>query len=377
MSDPLEFCNNCGACCYRVRGYTALFKRLGILDENGMCKNYDPWTKRCKVYANRPLVCQTDYVKPPAMNMIDWRAHLNADCDFAHQYVFGCPREPVTEECQHRHPLLEIQVETIAACNARCHFCPYKDPVNDHRRGKLMDTALFYKIVDEVATIPHISQFVFNGLGEPLLDRRIYDFIAYVHDKCPDMRTLLHTNGVGLTEPQRLKDAGLTNLVISLNAIDAKQHEWIMGLKGKFLDICDNIKRARTIPGWTVAVRAVYSQDRFTEQDVLDFKKRWGFEFGSETITTYETNWNGYNRTMRYTFEPNDGCNRALSQIYIAYDGSMHMCCMDPFGKIVFGNVNTQTIREIYNSEKYVAFRTAHAENRALDVPECIGCTRT
>jgi radical SAM protein with 4Fe4S-binding SPASM domain len=186
----------------------------------------------------------------------------------------------------------------------------------------------------------------------------------------------MHTNGVHLTDPQRLKDAGLTNLVISLNSVNAQQHERIMGIKGQFDNVCANIERARAIPGWSVVPRAVYSQDRFTERDMEEFHRRWGWKWGSEAITVYETNWIGLNRTQRLPKDENIGCLRALSQIYVAFNGDLHMCCMDALGKIVFGNVRDNTIREVYNSEKYVEFRRAHAEDRALDVPECRGCTR-
>jgi len=49
---------------------------------------------------------------------------------------------------------------------------------------------------------------------------------------------------------------------------------------------------------------------------------------------------------------------------------------MDAFGKIVFGNLAKQSLREVYGSEKYVAFRQAHFEDKALSVPQCTGCTR-
>lgn len=378
MPDP---CNLCGACCYCVRGVTEIWRKNGWLNEDGSCKFYDPWFKACTIYEHRPDICRMERTCPPNLTLEQWYDKHEIWCDDAHREVFGCEREKRDENgeretCYHYHDVLEIQVETTAACNARCHFCPYKDPVNDTRRGKLMDADLFYKIVDEVAEIPQIRQFAFNGLGESLSDKRIYDFVAYVHAKCPKMHLLLHTNGVYLTEPRRLRDAGLTKLVVSLNAVNAKQHEKIMGLKDQFDRVCANIEKARALSGWTVTPRAVYSQDRFTEEDVAEFQRRWGADWGTESITSYETNWINQNRTQMLPVDESQGCRRALTQIYIAYDGSLHMCCMDAFGRIKFGNVRDNTIREIYNSEKYLNFRLAHAEDRATDVPECMGCSR-
>ncbi len=370
-------CNNCGACCYDVKGWDKIWKELDWLLPDGSCKFYDPWVKQCKIFERRPPFCREDCTYKEfgirqGLTRDEWSDKVAVHCDDAHLAVFGSPREQ-DRPCDHMHlGILEIQIETTAACNARCHFCPYPTAVNDHRRGKVMDESLFHKIADEVATIPQIKQFVFNGLGEPLSDKRIYDFITYVRKAMPNMRTLLHTNGVYLTDPKRLHDAGLNALVVSLNAVNGRQHEQVMGLKGKFDKICSNIEEARKITGWTVTPRAVYSKDRFNDEDVRDFKLRWG----KESLVAYETNWIGLNRTRNFYLDENEGCPRALSQIYVAYNGDLHMCCMDALGKIVFGNAKTQTIREVYNSPKYVEFRLAHAENRALDVPECKGCTR-
>jgi len=163
--------------------------------------------------------------------------------------------------------------------------------------------------------------------------------------------------------------------VVSLNAVRPEQHEEIMGIKGQFDKICARIEEAQKLPGWKVMPRFIYSQDRFTEEDMVEARNRWGW--GEEDIvTTFETNWIAHNRTMHEWADENQGCLRALTQLYVAYNGDMHMCCMDAFGRIVFGNLNKNTIREIYNSDKYVAFRLAHFEDRALDVPECAGCSR-
>jgi uncharacterized Fe-S cluster-containing radical SAM superfamily protein len=345
------------------------WKRNNWLLPDGRCRYYDRWAKQCTVYEGRPVGCRMTSTCPPTCSQEEWYEFMSHICDDAHMEVFGRPREH-DGACPCRHPVLEIQVETSAVCNAKCSFCPYRLPVNDYRRGKFMEPFLFYKIADEVASIPEIAQFAFNGLGEPLLDPHIYEYVSYIMKVRPDMRTLLHTNGL-LLEPAKLHATGLTNLVVSLNAVDARQHERVMGLKGKFDKVCAKIEEARKLPGWTVTPRATYTKDEFTEYNANEFIARWGQVFLAD-----ETNWIEHNRTTHLPADPNEGCYRALSQIYIAYNGDMHMCCMDAFGRIVFGNVGSQTIREVYNSEKYVEFREAHAENRALDVPECEGCTR-
>jgi len=62
---------------------------------------------------------------------------------------------------------MQLQVENINVCNARCVFCPYPTMKRKHT---VMSLELHRKIVDEVATIPRFDQFTITGLGEPFLD---------------------------------------------------------------------------------------------------------------------------------------------------------------------------------------------------------------
>lgn len=272
--------------------------------------------------------------------------------------------------------MIRMQVENSSVCNAKCTFCPY--PTSGLPKA-IMDMDLFRKIVDETVDIPHFTEFNIVGLGEPTLDRFLVDRVWYVHQKLPTIRIVIFSNGVALTNKlfDSLKEAGLSTLIVSLNAVRAEQHEKIMGLKGKFEQVCANIDYAiANREHVEVEVHAVCSEPDFPLSDGPAFYSRWGHR----AHTGYgqlvgEMNWAGDNRTIA-PFKPNEGCIRALGGVYIRQDGVLTACCFDPTGRLPFGNVKTQTIREIYNSEKYLKFREAHNENRADEYEICKGCTR-
>ena len=372
MPDP---CNSCGACCYRVHGtWLDLWKKRGWLRDDGRCVWYNQREKTCAIYAERPRECRMVDTKPADMTLEEWYECERVWCDWNHASVFGCPREGADMPCDHQHPWLEIQIETVTSCQAQCFMCPYSRSVNDGRRGKVMDDDLFRKIIDEVMGIEPIKQVSLQGLGEPLLDPKIVERVEYVTHAPRQVRTLMHTNGILLSPDmsKRLHDAGLAMLVVSMNATSAEQWERVFGIKGKYDQVCENLRAAKALPGWTVSARAVVNGDVFTTDDATKLKEQWG----EDSILVSETNWISHNRTMHTQADPNLGCSRALTQIYVNYDGDVGMCCMDSFIRKRFGNLRTQTVREVYNSEEYVKFRKAHAEDRATDVPECIGCTR-
>ena len=238
---------------------------------------------------------------------------------------------------------------------------------------------LYRRIVDEAATIGVIESITLHGLGEPLLDPHIVGRVAYAKRVKPSLGVGIFTNGFLLT-PRRfdeLREAGIGYLVVSLNAVAQEQHERIMGVPGKFDLVCANIDYARANRGDVkLEVHAVANDDQFAIDDIHTFYRRWGHRvFGGIGQCVREGNWAGENRILK-GFDPNSECGRALTQMYVMHDGRVSACCFDPTGKMVFGDLRTQTIREIYNSDAYLAFRVAHHEDRAAEYEICRGCTR-
>lgn len=242
-----------------------------------------------------------------------------------------------------------------------------------------MSMNLYEKIINEAEGIPQVTQVCITGLGEPLLDAKLVERVRYARKKKPSAFIDVFTNGVYLT-PKRfeeLRDAGLTSIQVSLNAVDEAQHKKIMGLDKKFDLVCENVDYAiKNRQNCGVEVRAVIDRDNFTSSDGHIFYARWGTRGkGGHGMLINEGNWAGDNRTIR-KFEPNEACFRALAQIYVTFDGKVTSCCFDPTGKQIFGDLSKQTIKDVYNSAPYVAFREAHDQNKADKYEICRVCTR-
>lgn len=279
---------------------------------------------------------------------------------------------------------LMLQIESISTCNARCSFCVYPDLKS--RWGNRMDMDLFKKIIDEASTIPQFDCVVIQGLGEPLLDNLLEERIAYTAERMPQVVRLgFFTNGVFLT-PERwdaLMAAGTTWVVVSLNANTAEQHEKVMGLKGKFDKVVANLEYARAhLPeGRFLQVDAVLNHDSFNKQDMLRFYDKWGQKGVGDGIglCIWEGNWAGDIRSIQRgdnSLDPASCCSRAIGNIYVMYNGVVTTCCFDPTGKMIFGDLRTETIREMYNRNPYLKFREDHNTNHADRYDICKNCSR-
>ena len=270
---------------------------------------------------------------------------------------------------------VQLQIENTNVCQAKCVFCTY--PSMQRPKGS-QSLALTRKILDEAATIPEIEMVTFTGLGEPLLDPKLLERIAYARKMLPKLPITLFSNGALLTPKlfDNLVDAGLSTLYVSLNGVRPEQRSQVMGLDDfekvtKALDYARETSNGRC----GVIVKGISSKDLMECGDADKFRARWGgfTAEGGSAFLHLEGNWAGKMFPMRVL--PTEPCSRALSQIMVLWDGRVALCCFDGEGEVILGDLNTQSIREAYNSEKYVAIRQAHHEGRRQSVPICARCT--
>lgn len=74
----------------------------------------------------------------------------------------------------------DFNIEINTSCNRRCAYCPN----SVFERGlianeRLMDEAIYCKLIDELATINFRGRLSPQLYGEPLLDRRLVPLMAY------------------------------------------------------------------------------------------------------------------------------------------------------------------------------------------------------
>jgi radical SAM protein with 4Fe4S-binding SPASM domain len=118
-----------------------------------------------------------------------------------------------------------------------------------------------------------------------------------------------------------------------------------------------------------IVVKAVASKDLMEGQEKEEFLKTWG----DGAFLHMEGNWAGYLGKMRTT--PTECCFRALNQIMILWDGRVSLCCFDGEGDVIFGDLNRQSLKEIFAGEKASEYRRAHMEGRRSEMKLCKDCT--
>jgi len=121
-----------------------------------------------------------------------------------------------------------LQIETVAACNMACSFCPY--PLKDDKTSKL-DLENIYSILDQVdADDTKLNYITFSQFNEPLLDNRIFDIIDFCQTK--NLPILFITNGLLLNKEKNVKNLlkYQPKIKLSLQVLDVNKHKEARGL---------------------------------------------------------------------------------------------------------------------------------------------------
>ena len=170
-----------------------------------------------------------------------------------------------------------LRISVTERCNFRCQYCMPDKPFSWKPKENLLsfeDMFLFVKAgIDE-----GINKIRITG-GEPLLREDLDKFIKMIHDYAPDIDLALTTNAFLLERvAQRLKDAGLKRINISLDSLKDDVAAKIAG-KDVLKDVLKGINKAIDV-GFKIKINMVPLKGINDNEivDILDFSKDRGIE---------------------------------------------------------------------------------------------------
>jgi MoaA/NifB/PqqE/SkfB family radical SAM enzyme len=268
-----------------------------------------------------------------------------------------------------RAPILPeiVQIESTNICNAKCVFCP-RDEM--HRRQGVMSLDLFRRIVDECAALG-ITHVRMHNYGEAFIDKRLVEKVRYAKQKGIAEVGVI-SNGSLLTDEvvRGMIDAGLDAINISVDASGREVFERTrVGLK--YDKVIDNIERLVRIRGEMRRQRpklilSFVRQDNSADEQA--FIEHWKAIADKIHITDLH-NWAG---TLNTESDVNYPCYRPWLTFTVLWDGRVSLCCADFDGRTILGDLNTSTIKEVWNSEPFRHVRRQHLESGGPDI--CRAC---
>ncbi|HUQ92968.1 MAG TPA: radical SAM/SPASM domain-containing protein [Bryobacteraceae bacterium] len=272
---------------------------------------------------------------------------------------------------------VEYIVETTAKCNLYCPMCPRET----HRQPKEdMADAIFERLVKESGRTAEHMMLI--GLGEPLLDPKIFDRIEYCEKH--GVSTLLSTNGTLLDEKNaaRLLSGPLKHVTLSFDGATKESYEYYR--KGaRFEKVRDNFVRfARMKQERQAAVQVVVQMVRMERNaaEVEDFLKFWRAVPGVDQVRIKEDETNLMRPDAGHAPEDwKHPCHYLWrGPMYVKHNGDVYPCCQSYMlnGKPV-GNVGEQSLGEIFNSTEMQRMRRLHVQGQAQQIDICANCCIT
>ncbi len=268
-----------------------------------------------------------------------------------------------------RAPLPEIlQIEATNLCNARCVFCP-RDRME--RKQGVMEMALYRRIVDQAAALG-IRHVRLHNYGESFIDREIVEKIRYAKSRGIDQLGLI-SNGSLITEPlaRGIVEAGLDAINISVDAAGKEAFERTrLGLKyDRVIENIEGLVRVRRELG---ATRPKLILSFVRQQDSNDAERAFIDKWRRVADKVHVTDLHNWAGTLHDRSSVQFPCYRPWLTFTVLWDGRVALCCADFDAKVVLGDLRTETIADLWNSDAFRAVRRDHLDHGGPAI--CHGC---
>ena len=134
-----------------------------------------------------------------------------------------------------------LQFAITNICNAKCDFCGFAVDRFDPKQRRSVTLSEARDVID-ICVKNHIGYLLFVG-GEPLVHRELTAMTRYAAEQ--GIHPMICTNGSLWTEQnmRELARAGLSSVIMSIDAHDVAKHEKNRGLP----EVCRKIKRANEV----------------------------------------------------------------------------------------------------------------------------------
>lgn len=322
--------------------------------------------------AARPLVMRALALAPQLQPALDFKRQLDrldvqaAADEYRNSYL--------ALRSRHMDYPMNIQIETVGRCNAKCAFCPHEQL---DRRFDAMSDALYEKIIREASAIPDDVplNFFLNVVNEPFMDRKIFERIAFLNRAIPHATLGIYTN-MNVMPPgflEKMKQVrGLTYFNVSFNAANQVEYEQTMGIAfertvvniRKLLD-ANRTEGFFSFPVVLSRVSSLDERDGGFEEECAELFS--AFQAGRDFVAVCKrrANWLGRSDTGQTGIPYLEPCLQWLN-ISVLCNGIVPHCCMDAKGEFPFGNANEESILEIYNSPRFRNYREDMAARETI-----------
>jgi len=282
-----------------------------------------------------------------------------------------------------------LYIEPTNACNCNCRICPRQ---NMTRPVGMMDLNLYRRIVDSAASMGPSELHLFN-FGEPMLHPELEEMVRYGTQN--KLKVRFQTNGLLVEEERilRLLEAGLGYIGVSVNGLTAQEYETIRP-GHSFQRLLGNLQRLRAAidrsgRSCTLHVAAQILKEESADRgaDIEIFKKTWFSLADSlsifglskyDGISIMQQGQETESLLAKQKRKPDENilCAEPFDRLVVKWDGQATVCCVDYDASLVVGDLQRQSLAEVWHSPALEAIRDAVRQRKYAQIPLCRSCPK-
>jgi len=281
-----------------------------------------------------------------------------------------------------------LGIELTNHCNLKCPECNSGSGLMTRNRGYL-SISLFEKIIAEAG--PYLYNLNLYFQGESMMHPQFFDLL----EKCRSVNTTLSTNGHFLSEEnaEKITASPLRKLIVSLDGMDSHTYNYyrvngdLVTVLSGIKNISESVKRNHS----DLKLIIQFLVNRENEKQLNEAKKfaaRMGASFQPKSMQvinkdSYEK-WlpstGKFGRYMKmgkgYIIKSRlqNRCARLWFNPVVTWDGKVLPCCFDKNADHVMGDLNQDSLKDIWKGEKFRKFRKALLTGRRK-IEICTNCT--
>jgi hypothetical protein len=245
-----------------------------------------------------------------------------------------------------------------------------------------MDFGLFEKIVKEVSSVRRKPVMHLHGFGEPLLDGLLAERIQLAKTS-GIKRTYIVTNA-SLLFPEtsrKIISAGLDRMKISYYGADDVSYNNTMkrlNFKATFRNIKDFLRIRKEMKRENPRLILQYLPCETNNAGTEEFRSLWGPlidpSVGDCLNVSSLHNYGGRRAYNRLGKEIVSVCYFPWTSMSVLWDGRVCTCCMDSDGVQVLGDLNSQSVQEVWNGPVLSGVRNNFGKLDYSKYPVCLSC---
>ncbi|HPN32251.1 MAG TPA: radical SAM protein [bacterium] len=263
-----------------------------------------------------------------------------------------------------------IDIETSSLCQMKCPMC--MTHLMKQKKGN-MAFDLFKRIIDECAK-ENVYSVKLSWRGEPLLNPEIVKMVKYAKDKkIKDVAFL--TNGERLNPEiiSELIGAGLDWLSISFDGYEKEVYESIRK-PAIFEKVIENVKFIRSERERLKLKKPIIRAQTIFSAIEKNPGKYWELWNGIADKINFIADEDRSSSEKKFIHDPNYICQSPWQRICVMWDGRIAQCHSDYLEGNILGDFNKNTLKEIWNGNKFNELRRLMKNYERLKTKPCNMC---